>query len=777
MKSLKKITGLLLTVIAVCAVFALSIGAADTALKVEYVFTGEDAEKPGYAEGTITVTPEEGANESGKYVLYFADDNGVLEGYKALGTLDVTGGPVTLELGRKTALPEGASAVAVFETADGKVSDTSLDNAATAVIPEAKRFDCGAVEYRFASLSDLHMNNSGARTKWTNALNYFEDIGVTYVACSGDYTDNGTDSEFGDFAGGITDSRYTGKIGGSIGNHDTGNKENFKKYFGQSEIYYYEIAENGDVFIYMAEDTMTDRFYSSVDDVFSTEQLDWLEGLLKKYSGTGVNIFIYEHALFYNWGPGDIVPGLYGQPLRLVTEHPNVMRFMALLYEYREAIMCSGHTHVAFSENVNFDDNGGSSARMIHNSSLSSVRHYNKTRTVLNEGGGGSEGYIVSVYGDAVVFRGYDLAAHECVPTACFLLEKMNVSHDAVEGLVSISPAEECQTEFSYGSLPQPGAIVLDAVFADGHTEKITSGFSYVLFDKDTVGVDQKFIGARTERILVSYGGKWTIFGITQKNVRISIPEGTKEIGNKEFRAWKALESVTIPDSVVAVGDEAFKNCTSLSEINWGKNITRVGYDAFAGTAFADDPDNYDEDGMLYAGNCLLLADPDFEGAYAVKAGTKCIADCAFVDCIGLTSIIIPEGTVGIGEETFCACENLASAYIPESVTFIGEITFEECAPDFVIYGKAGSYAQSYAEEYGYDFAELPDAPAVKGDADGDGELTGADAVLLLRSILLPELYSTADGFENDVNGDGSVDTSDAVRLLRYFLLPDVYPI
>ena len=71
----------------------------------------------------------------------------------------------------------------------------------------------------------------------------------------------------------------------------------------------------------------------------------------------------------------------------------------------------------------------------------------------------------------------------------------------------------------------------------------------------------------------------------------------------------------------------------------------------------------------------------------------------------------------------------------------------------------------------------LSAAAAIPGDHNGDGEVTSADAILLLRGILTPETYPIADPGSADWNGDGTVNTADAVYLLRYSLLPEQYPL
>ena len=68
---------------------------------------------------------------------------------------------------------------------------------------------------------------------------------------------------------------------------------------------------------------------------------------------------------------------------------------------------------------------------------------------------------------------------------------------------------------------------------------------------------------------------------------------------------------------------------------------------------------------------------------------------------------------------------------------------------------------------------EVP--PVLAGDMNGDGEITDADAIYLLRYTLFGDAYPLhADG---DVNCDGGITDADAIYLLRYTLFGDSYPL
>ncbi len=61
------------------------------------------------------------------------------------------------------------------------------------------------------------------------------------------------------------------------------------------------------------------------------------------------------------------------------------------------------------------------------------------------------------------------------------------------------------------------------------------------------------------------------------------------------------------------------------------------------------------------------------------KYKVTAIADKAFYDCEGLTSVSIPDSVTAIGDYAFCQCEGLTSVSIPDGVTTIGSSTFYYC--------------------------------------------------------------------------------------------------
>lgn len=180
----------------------------------------------------------------------------------------------------------------------------------------------------------------------------------------------------------------------------------------------------------------------------------------------------------------------------------------------------------------------------------------------------------------------------------------------------------------------------------------------------------------------------------------ITIPNSVTSISSYAFQACIGLTSVTIPNSVTSIGDCAFGDCYGLTSIEIPNSVTRIGYlafarcngltsieiptsvtsignDAFYGTAWYGNQPN----GLVYAGKVAYK----YKGtmpentAIVLEDGTTGIADDAFNNCSGLTSITIPNSVTTIGSQTFRDCSNLTSVNIPNSVTNIDYFAFEGC--------------------------------------------------------------------------------------------------
>ncbi len=504
MKKLRSLIGslLIISLLICCGNFNCAYASEES---IQYIFSGAEAALPGYAEGSVVIKTDVA---SGYYHLYWADDDGILDGYEKITTQKITSsGSITYNMPENMAIPEAAKYLAAFFSGSSTLSSTELSDAELYEIPQTKRFDSGDKEMSFASVSDVHVNYSGAPALWTAALNYFNDIGLEMVVISGDCTNDGSVSEYTTYINSIAASNYPeDKIYAARGNHDSQQNANYLKYTSRSDMvrptenspWFYvlkkgDVGEKDNLFIFLAQE-LSGISNSHTQDNFSQSQMDWFEGILKQFTGTNTNIFIAEHGFFHNWGPGDRYNGVYVQPMKINDSYAGNMRFQRLLMEYKEAVLMTGHSHIAYSEMVNYSDENGTACRMIHNSSPSQPRVYNDAGTSIVYGTGGSEAYVVNVYEDDIVYNGTNLKTREKIPTACYIFPSYTEDRSEAES-ISVTKMPD-KTKYEIGDYFDAAGMEITAKYPDG-SEKAVLGWG---LEKNTA------LTAGAKKVTIVYG-------------------------------------------------------------------------------------------------------------------------------------------------------------------------------------------------------------------------------------------------------------------------------
>lgn len=177
-------------------------------------------------------------------------------------------------------------------------------------------------------------------------------------------------------------------------------------------------------------------------------------------------------------------------------------------------------------------------------------------------------------------------------------------------------------------------------------------------------------------------------------------PEGTLVVPSKlggapvvkiGFAAFNCTKSsrIILPDGVVAIEDKAFYDA-KVSRIVLPSSIRIVG-------AYVLDKSTWFEnqkDGPLYLDNVLLgfkssthnsfsgikeeKHAPSMKGSFVVKAGTRVIANGAFLNG-GFNEVILPDSLSYIGENAFQRCMKLTRITIPKHLIAIGNGAFYGC--------------------------------------------------------------------------------------------------
>lgn len=232
---------------------------------------------------------------------------------------------------------------------------------------------------------------------------------------------------------------------------------------------------------------------------------------------------------------------------------------------------------------------------------------------------------------------------------------------------------------------------------------------------------------------------------------------GCTHIGANAFEGCSSLTELVITEGVEEIAGGAFSGCSSLTSITIPKSVNSIStVDGFVGpmdsycSPFADcdslreikvdagNPAYVFENNVLYnkqdktemvlcimgkstkaviPGNVTHIGDGALSGwrnlaDVTIPSGVKTIGKGVFYSCNSLTEMVIPSGVTSIGEGIFSYCRNLASLTIPESVTEIGDLGYY-AGNELTIYGKAGSYAETYAKEYSIKFSSISSAQPV----------------------------------------------------------------
>ena len=246
-----------------------------------------------------------------------------------------------------------------------------------------------------------------------------------------------------------------------------------------------------------------------------------------------------------------------------------------------------------------------------------------------------------------------------------------------------------------------------------------TTQLEYQAFDDDTVEITDCDNEAAGElEIPAEIDGKPVTsigdgaFSVCSGLTKITIPNGVTSIRDGAFSNCSGLTEITIPDSVTSIGDNAFSDCSGLTEITIPDSVTSIGDYAF-----------YD---------CTNLTIYGYTGSYAETYAKE--NDIPFVSLGNITTTETTtttiETTVTTTTETMVTTKTTTTTTKQDSETptvIYGDITLDGRVDitDAVLLNKFCSGA-----------VILNDAAKLNSDCDGDGDITGNDAVALLQFLV-----------------------------------------
>ena len=180
------------------------------------------------------------------------------------------------------------------------------------------------------------------------------------------------------------------------------------------------------------------------------------------------------------------------------------------------------------------------------------------------------------------------------------------------------------------------------------------------------------------------------------------------KIGNHAFSNHETVKNVTVSAPIDTIGDYVFLNAAALVSVTFSESVLSIGEGVFSGTT---------------ALRSVNLEDTSI----------TLVPVYAFLNS-GIEEIALPETCTTIANNAFAQCDSLKKVTIPANVTGIGAEAFRS-SENVVICAPYGSYAIEYAIEHeiSYQYSDMKKVTFLRGDADGDGEITIIDATKIQR--------------------------------------------
>ena len=405
--------------------------------------------------------------------------------------------------------------------------------------------------YSFGLISDVHIDNNHdgdgsdvalSDEDYMNALRFFEEEGANFIAYCGDMV-NSKGSDEQDYIR-IAECLETSKLPNYVikGNHDrSGSTEYFDTYVSPASFYQVNYGDDILVFISSSADThagggMTQGRVNLVKDTIT--------------NNPNQRIFIFQHYFFRGYGSGDGNGGIYGGTSigdGTREEHPLAYEFMDTVIASPNVISCHGHSHCEFSiqdtcSHANMYHADGK-CWDVHVPSCARPRYLNANGSLVS-GSGASEGYIVKVYEDKIIFKALDLATNEYLPQydQTVLLSSQPKEYSYIEdGLKLYIDADHATTEQEIRDISgneTPLSVVGLSVPTDGYLVFDDDIENYINcnFTPDTSAWTAEFYGkllyTTSTQYLFSYGGSGAKLGIkiTLKGGSVNLRYGGDDI-------------------------------------------------------------------------------------------------------------------------------------------------------------------------------------------------------------------------------------------------------
>ena len=259
--------------------------------------------------------------------------------------------------------------------------------------------------------------------------------------------------------------------------------------------------------------------------------------------------------------------------------------------------------------------------------------------------------------------------------------------------------------------------------------------------------LEEVYIGRNISYSTASYNGYSPFYRNTSLKT-VTITDKETEISTNEFYGCTNLKNVTIGDGVTTIGDYAFSGCSSLESFSFGMKVETIGKEAFS--------------------DCTAITKLVSRSTVPPTCGSQALDDVNKFEC----TLSIPKGSLAAYQEAeqwkefFFTNESTGEedepigddqCATPTIAMEDGKVVFD-CETPGVIYHYQMNV--SGLEENVGNLVSVPSSCTVTVYATKDGYKNSAPASKIFN----------IRGLKGDVNGDGQVTITDAVGVVDIIL-------
>lgn len=347
-------------------------------------------------------------NTSSNYIdYYFANESGALAEYNEI--VGLTQNKSFDKFNELNIAPAGTTKIVGIDNSNNVISEYE--------IPSQLKKNLGTKKYTVGIVSDIHIDAyeedyGDSQNDFINALNFYNENTVDFIIVNGDLVNEGYEVDYQKYLELVNTYSNNIPIKTIRGNHECyydggydASNTRFADYIGGAN--YYEYIRDNDVYLFLS-------CMKEAGDNLTSEQTTWLTQKLAEYADK--RVFLFTH---YPYGEVGSIGNLVDK-----TQMSN-STFLNLIKQYKNIVYFSGHSHINFeSQELNKYANIKKASDMchrVHISSLARPRIWNGSELVnLSEG---SQGYLMDVYDNGILLKGYDFATDKFIAIAQYFLE------------------------------------------------------------------------------------------------------------------------------------------------------------------------------------------------------------------------------------------------------------------------------------------------------------------------------------------------------------------